>query len=134
MEDTDSGETSMVLIALIDSIREGDNLCIAEEDSEEECNGAEVVDPRASMAVKDFEEGNVVLSGDEIPDDLPRSLDPTCALVLSEGVAILRALGPIQAGQVFSILPDDDEEYEEVEVDLETGEMIRFDSVGNEWN
>lgn len=124
--DDDTGAFSIVLIAT-SFISKGETLYIAEDNIEGEYNGDEVVDPRA-IATIDFVEGDVVLLGDAIPDDLPRALDPTCALVLNnDNETILRALGPIRVGQVFSVLPDDDEDYEEVEVDLETGEIIRID-------
>ena len=129
--DDDTGELSIVLIAT-SFIPKGETLYIAEDNIEGEYNGDEVVDPRA-IAAKDFVEGDVVLRGDAIPDDLPRALDPTCALILNDDddEAVLRALGTIRIGQVFSILPDDNEDYEEVEVDLETGEIMRVDADKN---
>ena len=129
VEFDETGECSIVLIAISDGIKKGDTLFIAEDNFEGEYNGAESIDPRA-LAVECFGVGDVVLRGEEIPDDLPRSLDPTCALVLDqEDEAILRALVPIEPGHVFSILPDDGEDYDEVEVALETGELKRCDAI-----
>jgi hypothetical protein len=125
VDDEETGESCIVLIAISNDIRIGDNLCISEDNIEGEYNGAEEVDPRA-IAASDFRTGDIVLRGDAIPDDVPRSMHPTCALMLDDdNEAILQALVHIQEGEIFSILPDEDEEYEDVEVDLETGELIR---------
>jgi hypothetical protein len=127
VDDEETGASCIVLIAISNDIQKGDNLSIAEDNIEGEHNGAEEVDPRA-MAEADFRTGDIVLRGDDIPEDVPRSMNPTCALLLDDdNEAILQALVPIQEGEIFSILPDDDEEYEEVEVDPETGELIRVD-------
>jgi hypothetical protein len=40
------------------------------------------------------------------------------------GQVELRALQRIDCGNVFSVLPEEDEEYEQVEVDLSTGELF----------
>jgi hypothetical protein len=118
------GEGKIVLVAIKDLAR-GDLLSIAEDDEAEGlCNAEETVDPRA-VSKEYFEKGQIVLSGDDIPNELPRSLDANCE-VFDEGNAVyLRAIEDIPAGSVFCVRPDDDEEYDEVEVDLTTGELRR---------
>jgi hypothetical protein len=123
-EDEDDDDGKIVLVALQD-IPQGELLSIAIDDGEsDECNANEMVDPRA-ISKQEWEEGQVVLQGDEIPHDLPRSFEPNCELQENGDIAELRAIQSIQTGHVFCILPESDEEYEEVEVDLATGEMQR---------
>jgi hypothetical protein len=127
VEEDDEEEPRIVLIATKD-ISQGEELvlCQQEEDEEEE-NAPEGVDPRA-IASQDWENGDIVLCAEEIPEDLPRSLDPNCTLEHStEGVCV-RSICSIATGDVYTLYPDSDGEYEEVEVDLGTGEMKRLDS------
>jgi hypothetical protein len=121
-EDDDDGK--IVLVALQD-IQQGELLSIAIDDGEsDECNANEMVDPRA-VSKQDWGQGQLVLRGDDIPNDLPRSLEPNCELQENGDIAELRAIQSILTGDVFCILPEDDEEYEELEVDLATGELQR---------
>jgi hypothetical protein len=111
-------------VALQD-IQQGELLSIAIDDGEsDECNANEMVDPRA-VSKQDWGQGQLVLRGDDIPNDLPRSLEPNCELQENGDIAELRAIQSILTGDVFCILPEDDEEYEELEVDLATGELQR---------
>ena len=118
--------TEIALVALRD-IAEGESLSIAfDDDADRLGNASEQMDPRA-ISDRDWKKGQAVLEGeDRIPADLPRSYEPSCELVDTENEDLmLRALVDIPAGGVFCVLPDDDEEYEEVEVDLGTGELVR---------
>jgi len=135
------GTTEIVLIATRD-ISKGDPLILSsagdnddddddddasddDSDNNQACNAAECVDPRV-ISKRDWDEGEVVLSDDDIPDDVPRSHDYNCQLeMIDDGRVVLRALGPVTVGEVFTIAPDDEEEYDEVEVDLVTGEIDR---------
>ena len=128
-EEEEGDNRKIVLIALKD-IAEGDRLSIAEDKDAGEAeldNASETVDPRI-IANDNFDRGMIPLRGDGIPNELPRSLHPNCELVEDEdyeGTLCLRALEGIAIGEVLCILPSDDEEYEEVEVDLNTGEVCR---------
>lgn len=68
-----------------------------------------------------------------MPPDIPRRYEPNCELVEIDKdtgenkYLALWALEDTPEGGVFCILPEDDEEYEEyeeVEVDLGTGELV----------
>lgn len=123
-EEDDDDDGKIVLVALQD-IQQGELLSIAIDNGEsDECNANEMIDPRA-ISKQDWDKDQVVLQGDEIPHDLPRSLEPNCELQENGDIAELRAIQSIPTGDVFCILPEDDEEYEEVEVDLATGELQR---------
>lgn len=122
--DDDADEIMIVLVAL-QSIREGDFLSVGHDrEGDDLCNSKEMVDPRA-VATRDYEKGQTVLQADDIPHELPRSLEPNCELIENEVDVSLRALSAITEGSVLCILPNEDEEYEEVEVDLATGELQR---------
>ncbi|CAB9525372.1 UTP6, small subunit (SSU) processome component, homolog (yeast) [Seminavis robusta] len=125
-DDPQQQTTNIVLVSTRD-ISQGELLCLANDNTDNnndnEYNADERVDPRA-VALRDFQKGEVVLRDDEIPDDLPRSHEPNCELAAASGDSIvLKALCEISAKEVLCILPDDDEEYETVEVDLATGEL-----------
>lgn len=124
---SDEGDASKIVLVALEDILQGQLLSIAHEDSEDqgaECNANEMIDPRAFAKV-DWEQGQVVLRGEDIPDELPRSMEPSCELqVTDDGQVELRALQRIDCGNVFSVLPEEDEEYEQVEVDLSTGELL----------
>ena len=136
----DSGseeEGTIVLVALSD-LKKGDALVLKveaegedEDDSDmEEENAPESVDPRA-IAKHDYKKGNIILSREDIPEELPRSLDPNCELVMEgddeDDLFVIRSLRSIGKGEVLAVAPDEDDmdEYEEVEVELGTGEMKR---------
>jgi len=116
------GEIKIGIVALQD-IQKGENLLLnIEEDSSELFNQADGIDPRW-VAKSSFGENVTVLVGEEIPEMLPRSLEPNCELVESEDGMILRSLVPLQPGDVFSILADDTAEYESIEIDTSTGNI-----------
>ena len=124
-EEQDDDEDGKIVLVALEDIQQGELLSIAIDDGEsDECNANEMVDPRA-ISKQDWREDQVVLQGDEIPNDLPRSLEPNCELQENGDITELRAIKSIPTGDVFCILPEDDEEYEEVEVDLATGELQR---------
>jgi hypothetical protein len=52
-------------------------------------------------------------------------MEPNCELLHDGDNVSLRALQAITEGEIFCILPDEDQEYDEVEVDLVTGELQR---------
>jgi hypothetical protein len=126
-DDNDAADASKIVLVALEDIQQGHLLSIAHENSEDqgaECNANEMIDPRAFAKV-DWEQGQVVLRGEDIPDELPRSMEPNCELqVTDNGQVELRALQRIDCGNVFSVLPEEDEEYEQVEVDLSTGEFF----------
>jgi hypothetical protein len=131
-------ETRIVLIALQD-LKEGETLVLKSEQDEgasdyddeegEEENAPERVDPRV-VATQDWEQGSIVLSGDDIPEEIPKSMNPNCRLLLEEengSSVVIKSLRGIRKGEIYTIEPDDDDEmddYEEAEVDLESGEII----------
>lgn len=126
--------TSIVLLALRD-IQKGEPLLLEsvdeesddDGDEEEEENAPESIDPRV-IAKKDWREGETVLSGDAIPEDLPLSLEANCQLIEKGGELSMQSIRDIAQGEVFTIAPkegDDLDDYEEVEVGLGHGEMTR---------
>lgn len=120
----DTEEPKIILVATQD-IKVGDFLSIEIENGDEgEFNADEAIDPRA-VSNQTWQEGEVVLLGDEIPDELPRSLDPNCELVVEGEAAQLRALQIVRKGDIFCILPNEGEEYEEVVIDEASGELLR---------
>ena len=132
IEDEETGQSSIVLIATKE-IKQGEPLFLksgVDDDDKnnditnEEYNADETVDPRA-VAARDFRKGDVVLRNDELPDELPRSNEPNCELVADGDDVVVKALQDISKRDIFCILPDGDEDYEEVEVDLATGDLTR---------
>ena len=127
IEDEKTGQASIVLAA-VKAIPKGAALVVATGDENElsgmtdEANDNECVDPRV-VAKRDCGVGEVVLENDDIPDELPRSMEPNCRLFVENDSVVLETIEAVPEGGVFCILPDDDEEYEEVEVDLGTGEL-----------
>ena len=85
-------------------------------------NEEDGIDPRW-IAKSNFGSGVTILEGEDIPEMLPRSLEPNCELAAGEIGVVLRSLVPIQSGDVFSILADETAEYESVEVDTSTGKI-----------
>jgi hypothetical protein len=123
-DDDDDDEAKIVLVALED-IAEGEFLSIAnDEEGDDLCNANETVDPRA-VAKQDFAKGQIVLQGEEIPHELPRSLEANCEVCDDGENVCLRTLSAVSEGSIFCVLPDENEEYEEVDVDLATGELQR---------
>ena len=138
-EEEEDIETTIVLVALRD-VRKGEPLVLQrgeeeeyesdDEDGdgmEEEDNAPESIDPRA-IAKKAWEQGEIVLTGEEIPEELPISLDPNCQRYEKYGAECVRCLRPIAFGDVLTLAPedgDDLDDYETVEVDLTSGEMQR---------
>jgi hypothetical protein len=151
-DDEKSTSTKIALIALCDII-EGESLSIAFDDQDggddQLGNANEQIDPRI-ISKQYWTTNQIVLRGENrIPNDIPRSYKPNCELIEinddtdtdggggggggggdggdgGDGIVCLalRALTDIPIGEVFCISPDDDEEYEEVEVDLGTGELL----------
>jgi hypothetical protein len=77
-EDSDAGDASKIVLVALEDIQQGHLLSIAHENSEDqgaEYNANEMIDPRVFAKV-DWEQGQVVLRGEDIPDELPRSMDP----------------------------------------------------------
>ena len=125
--DYDDDDYKIALVALRD-IPEGEPLSIAFDAEHDQLGNAnEQIDPRV-ISKRSWKKNEIVVRGeDRMPPDtcIPRSHEPNCELVQVEGTCLaLRALVDIPEGGVFCILPEDDEEYEEVEVDLETGELV----------
>jgi hypothetical protein len=92
-------------------------------------NAPDSLDPRLS-ARRAFRQGETVLCGEELPDELsiPCALQPSCELVAEaeggDGGMALVALRAIVAGEPLSIAVAPGEEYEEWELDPATGEMV----------
>jgi hypothetical protein len=131
-DDEISAGTKIALVALRDII-EGESLTIAFDLQDDQLGNAnEQMDPRV-ISRQYWKKNQIVVRGeDRMPQDIPRSYDPNCELVeinstdTSGGACLaLRALVDIPEGGVFCIFPDEDEEYEEVEVDLGTGELLQ---------
>jgi len=125
-DDDMSARTKIMLVALRDIV-EGESLTIAFNPQEDQLGNAnEQIDPRV-ISRQYWNKNQIVLQGENrMPQDVPRSYEPNCELVeINGGDLALRALVDIPDGGVFCILPDDDEEYEEVEVDLGTGELVQ---------
>ena len=137
--DGDDDEDAHIALVATCDIKKGDFLSIPEEEDDEAADGDEeedgnlrnaneTIDPRA-IASKDFKKDDICLMGDNIPLELPRSYEPNVELCElddnGEVSVVLKAIQDITAGNVFCILPDEDEEYEEVEVDLQTTELKR---------
>lgn len=137
-EEDEDTESPIVLVALRD-VRKGEPLVLqrGEEDvesddesddgMEEEDNAPESIDPRA-IAKTVWEQGDIVLRGEEMPEELPLSLDPNCQRYEQNGTECVRCLRPIAISDVLTIAPDDGDdlgEFETVEVDLTSGEMQR---------
>ena len=140
VEDEEDPDGSRIVLVAIKDISKGEPLAIGVDDShdidcgsskgdDEACNAPEGIDPRC-LVNKTWEEGEIVLRGDTIPEEVPRSLDPNCELVTEEGsddCVLLRSLRALVCGEVITIAPDEDDEYEEIEYDLSTGELLRLD-------
>ena len=133
--DSDNDGEKIALIALRNII-EGESLSIAFDDQDggddQLGNANEQIDPRI-ISEQYWTTNQIVLRGENrIPNDIPRSYEPNCQLIEIDDTdggggnvcLALRALMDIPIGGVFCISPDDDEEYEEVEVDLDTGELV----------
>ena len=133
--DVDDDEEGVVVMIALRDIKAGEQLFVADDNDDNDgsdcpeeffgkCNGAACIDPRA-IATRDFFSGSVVLSGDDIPEDLPCSHDPTCELIGDgdEGI-VLVALRDLASGGVLCVAPVDGESYKEVEVDLASGELV----------
>ena len=123
----DDNEAKIALVALRD-IMEGESLTIAFDPQDDQLgNGNEQIDPRV-ISQQYWKKDQIVVRGeDRMPQDIPRSYEPNCELTSSSGgeCLALLALVDIPEGGVFCILPDEDEEYDEVEVDLGTGELLQ---------
>ena len=129
-DDELSTRAKIALVALRDIV-EGESLTIAFDSEEDQLgNGNEQIDPRV-ISRQYWNKNEIVLRGeDRMPQDIPRSYEPNCEFIeIDEGKAdtclALRALVDIPEGGVFCILPDEDEEYDEVEVELGTGELMQ---------
>lgn len=91
-------------------------------------NAPDTLDPRM-RAKQDTAAGAALLRGEEIPEGLPRSLEPNCEII-EEGQQeerVLVALRAVRAGEALAIAAREDEEYDEWELDPSTGEMVRVE-------
>jgi hypothetical protein len=71
-----------------------------------------------AVVVQTVHDGDIVLQDMDIPQDLvPRSLEPTCELLDGD---VVKALQSLQPGDIVSILPNNGEDYQEIELDLQT--------------
>lgn len=70
-----------------------------------------------------------MLVEEDIPDEIPRSKEASCQLaeVIIEGdeKIVMVATRRIEKGEPLTVPPSDDESYEEVEYDVETGEIVK---------
>ncbi len=131
-DDDELSDTAKVALVALRDLKEGELLTIAYDNQEDQlANGNQQIDPRL-IARQHWSKNQIVVRGeDHMPDDIPRSYEPNCELIEVDdtnhgGTCLaLRALEDIPEGGVFCILPDEDEEYEEVQVDLGTGELIQ---------
>jgi len=125
-DETSAASTIKIALVALRDIPEGESLTIAFDDAQDQLGNAnEQVDPRL-IAGQHWKQHDIVLRGeDRIPPDIPRSYEPNCELLETNDDLTLRALVDIPVGGVFCILPDKHEEYEEVEVDLGTGELVQ---------
>ena len=96
-----------------------------DDDDSDVCNADAGMDPR-TIAARDFDQREIVLSDIDVPEDMPRSLDPNCEVVEEGDRCLIRSLCAIAIGEVLSIAPDDDGDYEEIEFDTATGEFSKM--------
>ena len=125
---SDIEEETIALVALVEIKKDELLLCASEQEEEQEFNANETVDPRV-VSRDEWDVGQFVLVGtNNIPAEIPRSEAPNCELVNQSGNEIaLRSIVRISTGDVFCIAPAEGVEYEEVEVDLTSGELHRHD-------
>jgi len=129
-EDIEKDECSIVLISLR-NLKKGEALTIASEENDgdshladDRCNAPDAVDPRA-ICRQSAKKGDILLRNEEIPEELFCSpSDPSCEVVEVGDDVVLRTLRDISEGEVMSVAPTEGVEYEEIEVDVETGELI----------
>jgi hypothetical protein len=83
----------------------------------------ECLDPRL-YASRAFSKGHVVLDAKSMPDEdiIPVSRDPSCKLDPRRGLIALRNMAE---GDIVCVEGDEEGEFEEYELDTETGEMVR---------
>lgn len=91
----------------------------------------DVLDPRM-YAKRNFKPEEIILTEDDLPDaDFPRSADPNCSMaVLDDDSEALVSLRRIAKGEPLTIGVGDEsdaDEYEEWELDPETGEMVKVE-------
>ena len=89
----------------------------------------ETLDPRM-FAARNFKAMEVVLREDELPDaEMPRSADPNCSMAeLDDDSFALVSIRAVKTGEPLTIgvgEDSDDDEYEEWDLDPETGEMVK---------
>lgn len=80
-------------------------------------------------AKQDTAAGGTLLRGEEIPEGLPCSVEANCE-IFEEGEQaerVLVALRAVCVGEALTIAAREDEEYDEWELDPNTGEMVRID-------
>ena len=91
-------------------------------------NAPDRLDPRM-FAKRTVGPGAILLHGEQLPEDLPRSRDPNCELVDGEEDGeeelVLVALRAVAAGEPLTVAAGADGEYEEWELDPATGEVVR---------
>jgi hypothetical protein len=91
-------------------------------------NAPDTLDPRM-RAKQDTAAGGTLLRGEEIPEGLPCSVEANCE-IFEEGEQaerVLVALRAVCVGEALTIAAREDEEYDEWELDPNTGEMVRID-------
>ena len=88
------------------------------------CYTGDGIDPRL-VATGLVKAGSIVLTEDEMPENLSHSENPNCELVEQDDGLVLVALNTINPGEVFSVALEDDDEYEEWELDKATGLMTK---------
>jgi hypothetical protein len=77
-------------------------------------NAPDSLDPRM-LASRRAKAGTVLLKGEELPKELPRSVDPNCELQEGDdGESVLVVtLRPVAAGEALTVGAGEDEEYDE---------------------
>ena len=91
----------------------------------------DVLDPRM-YATRNFKPDEIILTEDDLPDaEFPRSADPNCSMaMLDDDSEALVSLRRIKKGEPLTIGMGDEsdaDEYEEWELDPETGEMVKVE-------
>lgn len=134
-DEEDDDEEGVIVLVALSNIRKGEPLSIAIEDEgasdddggsdngDDRCNAPDSVDPRA-ICSRNIKKGEILLKNEEIPEELFCSDEFNCAVEEIGNDVVLRALRDIAQGDVMSVAPMEGIEYDEVEVDVETGELV----------
>lgn len=91
-------------------------------------NAPDTLDPRM-RAKQDTAAGAILLRGEQIPEGLPCSREPNCKLIeeSEQDEPVLVALRAVSVGEVLAIAANANAEYDEWELDPNTGEVVRVD-------